>query len=88
MHPALDRLEAEHERSGPAVRELENGLTAGQLLGESHRAQLLQLVDTVTRVNLGRMKLEENDVLSVAGDFLSDGDWHELEGARMVSGAS
>src|SRR5438552_8693535 len=68
LRPVLDRLEAEHERGGPAVRELERGLTAWQLMGDCRRAQFQSLVHTFTRVYLGHMEVEENYVLPVAGD--------------------
>src|SRR5437667_8103322 len=63
LRPVLDRLEAEHERGGPAVRELERGLTAWQLMGDCRRAQFQSLVHTFTRVYLGHMEVEENYVL-------------------------
>lgn len=81
LRPVLDRLEAEHERGGPAMRELEHGLTAWQMLGDVRREQFRSLVHTFTRVYLGHMEVEENYVLPVAGDYLSDADWRELDDA-------
>jgi hemerythrin-like domain-containing protein len=81
LRPVLDRLEAEHERGGPAIRELERGLTAWQLMGDSRRQNFQSLVHTFTRVYLGHMEVEENYVLPVAGDYLSAADWHDLDEA-------
>jgi hemerythrin-like domain-containing protein len=81
LRPVLDRLEAEHERGGPAMRELEHGLTAWQMLGAARREHFQSLVHTFTRVYLGHMEVEENYVLPVAGDYLSASDWRELDDA-------
>jgi hemerythrin-like domain-containing protein len=81
LRPVLDRLEGEHERGGPAVRELERGLTAWQLMGDSRREHFQSLVHTFTRIYLGHMEVEENYVLPVAGDYLSAADWRDLDDA-------
>jgi hemerythrin-like domain-containing protein len=81
LRPVLDRLEADHERGGPAIRELERGLTAWQLMGDSRREHFQSLVHAFARVYLGHMEVEENYVLPVAGDYLSDADWRELDDA-------
>lgn len=81
LRPVLDRLDAEHERGGTDVRELERGLTAWQLMGEGRRDHFQSLVHTFTRVYLGHMEVEENYVLPVAGDYLSAVDWRELDDA-------
>lgn len=81
LQPVLERLEAEHERGGPAVRELERGLTAWQLMGDGRRDNFQSLVRTFARIYLGHMEVEENYVLPVAGDYLSAADWRELDDA-------
>ena len=79
----LDRLEAEHERSDIAVRELQRALTAWQVMGDGRRESFQLLVHTHTTVYLGHIEVEESYVLPVAGDFLSAADWRELdEGLR------
>ena len=81
LQPVLDRLEAEHERGGTDMRELERSLTAWQLMGECRREHFRSLVHTFTRDYLGHMEVEENYVLPVAGDYLSAADWRELDDA-------
>lgn len=81
LQPVLDRLEAEHKRGGPAIRELERGLTGWQLMGNGRREHFQALVHAFARVYLGHMEVEENYVLPVAGDYLSAADWRELDEA-------
>ena len=88
LRPVLDRLEAEQERGGADVREMERGLTAWQLMGDGRRAHFQHLVHNFTQVYLGHMEVEENYVLPVAGDYLSAADWRELDDAlRRQRGA-
>jgi hemerythrin-like domain-containing protein len=92
LRPVLDRLEAEHERGESAVRELEQALTAWEVMGEARRESFELLVRTHINVYLGHMEVEESYVLPVAVDFLSPADWRELAEAltrqRSELGAS
>jgi hemerythrin-like domain-containing protein len=81
LRPVLDRLEAEHDRGAPAMRELERGLTGWQLMGDARREHFQLLVHAFARVCVGHMEVEENYVLPVAGDYLSASDWRELDDA-------
>jgi hemerythrin-like domain-containing protein len=88
LRPVLDRLEAEHERSDAAVRELEHALTAWQVMGDGRRESFRMLVHAYTATYLGHIEVEESYVLPVASDFLSTADWLELdEGLRGRRGA-
>ena len=88
LRPVLDRLEGEHERGDSAVRELEHGLTAWQVMGDSRRESFRMLVHAHTTTYLGHIEVEERYVLPVADDFLSAADWRELdEGLRGRRGA-
>jgi len=83
LRPVLDRLEAEHERSEGAVRELEHALNAWQVMGDSRRDTFRLLAHAFATLYLGHLEVAKNYVLSVAGDFLSCADWRELdEGLR------
>jgi hemerythrin-like domain-containing protein len=81
LHPVLDRLEDDHERSEAAVRELERALSAWEVMGEARRESCQLLLQTHARVYLGHMEVEENYVLPVAQDYLSPLDWRELADA-------
>jgi hemerythrin-like domain-containing protein len=81
LRPVLDRLEAEHERSDAAVRELDHALTAWHGMGDSQRASFRMVAHTHTTTFLGHIEVEESYVLPVAGDFLTATDWHELDEA-------
>lgn len=81
LRPVLDRLEAEHGRGEAAVQDLERALTAWELMGEERREAFELLLRAYAQTYLGHMEVEENYVLPVAQDYLSDADWHELNGA-------
>jgi hemerythrin-like domain-containing protein len=88
LRPVLDRLQAEHERSDAAIRELEHALTGWQVMGDGRRESFRMLVHAHTSMYLGHIEVEESYVLPVAGDFLCAADWHELdEGLRDRRGA-
>jgi hemerythrin-like domain-containing protein len=83
LRPVLDRLEAEHERNESAVRDLEHALMAWQLMGDSRREAFRALAHVFATAALGHLEVAKNYVLSVAGDFLSASDWHDMdEGLR------
>lgn len=81
LRPVLDRLVAEHARGEATVQTLERALTAWEVMGvERREAFELQLAGYVQGY-LGHMEVEENYVLPVAQDYLSDSDWAELNAA-------
>jgi hemerythrin-like domain-containing protein len=81
LRPVLDRLEAEHARGESSVRELEHALTAWEVMGCARRESFALLVNAFAEGYLGHMEVEENYVLPVALDYLSESDWQELEQA-------
>jgi hemerythrin-like domain-containing protein len=78
LHPVLDRLEGEHERSEAAIRELERALAAWEVMGEARRESCQLMLQAHANTYLGHMEVEENYVLPVALDYLSPLDWREL----------
>jgi hemerythrin-like domain-containing protein len=81
LRPVLDRLEAEHGRGESSVRELERALSAWELMGDGQREAFELVLRAYVEGYIGHMEVEENYVLPVAMDYLSAGDWDELEAA-------
>lgn len=79
LRPVLDRLEAEHGRAEIAVRDLERSLTAWEVVGDDCREAFDVLMRGYVQGYLGQMEVEENYVLAVAKDYLSESDWHALQ---------
>jgi hemerythrin-like domain-containing protein len=81
LRPVLDRLEAEHGRGETTVQSLERALTAWQIMGEERREAFELPLRVFVEGYLGHMEVEENYVLPVAQDYLSEADWLELHTA-------
>jgi hemerythrin-like domain-containing protein len=81
LHPVLDRLEAEHGRGESTVQGLERALTAWEVLGDERREAFEVPLRIFVEGYLGHMEVEENYVLPVAQDYLSQADWRELHAA-------
>ena len=81
LHPVLDRLTAEHGRGESTVRELERALTAWELVGDARREAFELPLRSFVEGYLGHMEVEENYVLPVAQDYLSEVDWRDLHAA-------
>jgi hemerythrin-like domain-containing protein len=81
LRPVLDRLEAEHGRGEATVQGLERALTAWQVMGEERREAFQLLLGAYVDGYLGHMEVEENYVLPVAQDYLSEADWRDLQAA-------
>ncbi len=81
LRPVLDRLEAEHGRGEATVHGLERALTAWELMGDERREAFELPLRVFVEGYLGHMEVEENYVLSVAQDYLSEADWLDLHAA-------
>ncbi|WP_137890411.1 hemerythrin domain-containing protein [Ramlibacter sp. 2FC] len=81
LRPVLDRLEAEHGRGETTVQDLEHALTAWELMGDERREAFELPLRAFVEGYLGHMEVEENYVLPVAQDYLSEADWHDLYAA-------
>ena len=79
--PVLDRLEAEHERGESGVRDLEHALAAFELLGETRRIPFEEAAMRFVEGYLGHMEVEEQYILPVAEEYLTESDWSELDAA-------
>lgn len=81
LHPVLDRLAAEHSRGETTVQGLERALTAWELVGDERREAFELPLSIFVEGYLGHMEVEENYVLPVAQDYLSEVDWRDLHAA-------
>lgn len=81
LHPVLDRLAAEHSRGETTVQGLERALTAWELVGDERREAFELPLRAFVEGYLGHMEVEENYVLPVAQDYLSEADWRDLHAA-------
>ncbi|MDE2399293.1 MAG: hemerythrin domain-containing protein [Burkholderiales bacterium] len=77
----LDRLDSEHAQGERAIRDLEHGLLAFEVMGEPRRAAFEQAVETYIRFYLAHMGVEESEVLPAATRALTEADWDELDAA-------
>ena len=81
LAPVLDRLDREHAQGERAIRDLEHGLLAFEVMGESRRDAFEQAVEKYIRFYLDHMAVEETQVLPAATRNLSEADWAELDAA-------
>jgi hemerythrin-like domain-containing protein len=81
LRPVLDRLGAEHSRGESSVLDLEHALAAWEIMGDERREAFELMLNAYVDSYLGHMEVEENYVLPVAMDYLSEADWRELEAA-------
>ncbi len=77
----LDRLDAEHACGEHRIRDLEHALTAFELLGGSRRLPFEKNVRRYVDFYLAHMALEEQEVLPLAEQVLTEPDWQELDEA-------
>lgn len=77
----IDRLDRDHEQGERAIRDLEHGLLAFEVMGEPRRAEFEAAVDRYVRFYLEHMAIEETELLPAAQHALSAADWAELDRA-------
>ena len=81
LGPVIDRLDRDHEQGERAIRDLEHGLLAFEVMGEPRRAEFEAAVDRYVRFYLEHMAIEETELLPAAQHALSAADWAELDRA-------
>ena len=75
----ISRLEEDHVRGEPRVRELQHLLLAWELLGKSRRAAFQRALDNYVNFYLSHMRLEEAELLPAAETSLREQDWDEID---------
>ena len=77
----LDRLDADHARGEGAIRELEHALLGFEMMGESRRQAFERAAERYVDFYLAHMALEEQQILPLAEQVLTDADWADLDAA-------
>ncbi len=81
----IAQLERDHEKSEPAVRELQHLLVAWEMLGDSRRQEFedetLKYIDFYS----AHMHLEESIIIPEAIKVLTDDDWEKLDAAFQTN---
>lgn len=77
----LDRLDDDHARGERKIRNVEHALLAFEMLGKSRRQAFEQAIERYVDFYLEHMALEEREILPLAEQVLTDGDWDELDAA-------
>lgn len=79
--PILDQLLAQHRNCPAAVQKLEHGLVHYQAAGEAGFEEFAKAVDGYIAFNWEHMNLEEDKVMPLARQALTDADWAEINAA-------
>jgi len=82
----LDRLDQEHARGEARIRELEHALTAWELLGSARADDFERAMQRYEAFYRRHMALEEDEILPLAEQALSEDDWMHLD-AEMTGEA-
>ena len=80
-HDVLDRLDADHASGERAIRDLEHALLGFEIMGEARRQGFEQAAERYVSFYLAHMATEEQQILPLAEQVLSAGDWAELDAA-------
>lgn len=75
LRPAIERLDADHERSQQAVKGLMHLLVGWELLGDTRRPVFEEAFARYRASYLDHMDAEEQEILPVARKVLSADDW-------------
>lgn len=79
----LDHLDAEHATGHRHIRELEHALIAWEVMGESRRDAFEREAAHYADFYLAHMRVEEEKILPLAEEMLTEADWAELDDAFM-----
>jgi hemerythrin-like domain-containing protein len=78
---AIARLDREHRAGPERVRDLQQALTAWELLGEPRRGPFETALEQYVAFYLEHMRIEEQEVLPLAERCLTEDDWRILDRA-------
>ena len=77
----LDHLDAEHACGERRIRDLEHALLAFEMMGEPRREAFEQAAERYVSFYLAHMAMEEQQILPLAEQVLTEADWAELDDA-------
>jgi len=81
----LDELDAEHARGERRIRDLEHELLGFEMMGEPRRAAFTASATRYVDFYQAHMALEEREVLPLAEQVLTPGDWTTLDEAFIAN---
>ena len=81
--PLLDRLKTEHRAGAEKIRVLEQALARYQQGGASEFTNFLTAVEAYAAFHWDHMRTEEKEVLPLAEQFLTAGDWEAIDAAFL-----
>jgi hemerythrin-like domain-containing protein len=77
----LDRLDRDHSQGEKAIRELEHALLAWEFMGDSRRSAFEEALARYQGFYLAHMRQEEEDIIPLALEVLTEADWRVLDEA-------
>lgn len=80
-HDVLDHLDEDHASGERNIRDLEHALLGFEIMGEPRRESFEQAAERYVSFYLAHMALEEQQILPLADQVLTDDDWAELDEA-------
>ena len=80
-HNVLDLLDADHASGERSIRDLEHALLGFEMMGEPRRQAFEQAAERYVSFYLAHMAMEEQRILPLAEQVLTDDDWAELDEA-------
>lgn len=81
VNGVLDKLERQHLKDEPFLRQLEDALTYYELRGEPMRKTFVDLVESYAAFYFNHMKTEESVILPAAEQYLTPEDWDVIDAA-------
>ncbi|MEO7151353.1 MAG: hemerythrin domain-containing protein [Burkholderiaceae bacterium] len=81
----LDRLDDDHASGERQIRHLEHALLGFEMMGESRRAGFEEAAERYTQFYLAHMAMEEQHILPLAEQVLTEADWTELDAAFLAN---
>jgi hemerythrin-like domain-containing protein len=79
--PLLDELHAEHSESKRRIRDMEQALTRYREGGANEFAGFSDTVEAYATFHWSHMRKEEQEVLPIAREKLTPGDWEAIDAA-------
>ena len=82
----LDRLQSEHRSGERKIRALQQAMTRYEHGGGEQFAAFAAAVESYTAFHWEHMRAEEDEVLPLARQYLSEADWDEIDTAFAAHG--
>ena len=80
-HDVLDHLDRDHASGERSIRDLEHALLGFEMMGEPRRQAFEEAAERYVSFYLAHMAMEEQQILPLAEQVLTDADWADLDAA-------